>query len=859
MKSFFKKLAFVMAMAMVVSLAAPAAANAATSLYAAIQDTTAKVDSLTLTTGEEIDLCFIGAPKGWRDLERGWKVTKGDAVTVDQNGVIKAVKAGEATVEFYMSGCESAVVTVKVTDKKEGYLGYTQTSTNAVQFGFGSSVAGVKKDNVTLYRVFETAQGDVEVYWPIDSFKADGNTITVSPFVMFGDGEQYRIKINGETYDFTTVLPELDEITYVQTTFGTDAAASNGKAEVSDEDSDYECEINLGYKLMYNTMDVTALFADLVDIEFVLVSPDPNSDADILDEIYLTDSTLILTDKVDVVVKATAVYDDEDGNTVEIASIPATIAPEKKGAYDFKAIVDWCLYSGSGDVNWNTKSAPAGEAYSVILLVEDTYGDLYVTNPAAVNAKKGYQAMEDSRFETAGFSFKYYSTNTDLFLIDETDADITTYKEATLATVYVALHQDTDEEDDKFIGNKYAFSFKITEPAKLNKFTVSSNSIKVLADAIEEELVKNYVTITAKDQNDATWKESFAFDVTIASGNKVIEDLSADAWEIESKENGTTILTLNGAVLYADTGKTSFKVTVKEVNSGLTTSFSVSLTKPNWKDRKTEYAYTNFEEGIVSATKNEYIANADRTDVNKLYTILIDQEDKQNKLTIETSSLKLTKKTATVTLYKTSNGEKVGYHDATVLERSNPTAWKDTTGNAVGDRFYALYFNGKVVNEKDGMYAITTGTNGKMSIAFATKAADGKMTYATAGTYTLSVYTVTAVDANGKITKYATKSADIKVTDDRKSVALDGRTEISTTLTDEAEIVLDAFSFTLGGKEWTPDTTVIDTVDYTSNGQYMIIKSVTFKVPVKGGKTLATGEEYYTQKVTVNMSVKLAD
>ncbi len=859
MKSFFKKLAFVMALAMVVSLAAPAAANAATTLVAALQGTTAKVESLTLTTGEEIDLCFIGAPQGWRNLERGWKVTNGDAVTVDQNGVIKAVKAGEATVEFYMEGCESAVVTVKVEDKKEGYLGYTQTSTNTVQFGFGSSVAGVKQDDVTLYRVFETVQGDVEVYWPIETFKAADNTITVSPFVMFGDGEQYRIKINGETYDFVTVLPELSEITYVQTTFGTDAAASNGKAEVSDEDNDYECEINLGYKLMYNTMDVTALFSDLVDIEFVLVSPDPNSDADILDEIYLTDSTLILTDKVDVVVKATAVYDDEDGNTVEILSIPATIAPEKKGAYDFKAVVDWCLYSGSGDVNWDTKSVPAGaEGYTVILLVEDTYGDLYVTNSAAVNATKGYQAIEDSRFEKAGFTFKFYSTNTDLFLIGETDPEVTTYKEANLATVYVALHQDTEEEDDKFIGNKYAFSFKITEPAKLNKFTVSSSSIKVLADATVEDLVTNYVTITAQDQNGATWKESFTFDVTVASGTKTIEDLPADAWSIESKENGTTIVTVNGAVLYAATGKTSFKVTVKEVNSGLTTSFSVSLTKPNWKDRKTEYAYTNFEEGIVSATKDEYITGADQTDVNKLYTILIDQEDKQNKLTIETATAKLTKKTATVTLYKTSNGEKVGYHDATTFERSNPSAWKDATAE-VGDRFYALYFNGKVVNEKDGMYAITTTENGKLNITFATKAEDGKMTYATAGTYTLSIYTVTAVDADGKITKYATKSADIKVTDDRKSVALNTRTKISTTLTDEADIVLDAFSFTLGGKTWTPDETVIGSVDYTTNGQYMIIKSVTFKVPVDGGKNLTDGEEYYTQKVTVNMSVKLAD
>jgi hypothetical protein len=305
MKSFFKKLAFVMAMAMVVSLAAPAAANAATVLYAADQTTGARVDSLDMTTGDKYDLKFMGAPTGWRDLERGWKVTSGDAVTVDNDGWVTAVKAGTAKVEFFMEGCESAVVTVKVADPiSENYLGFTQTSIKEVVLAFNESVANVKEADVELYRIFDSVDGDVEVFWPIDGFKTAEGKMTLSPFVQFGDGDHYRVKFGGESYDFTTERPEVHEITHVVTTFGTDAKASNNMASVSNEETGVETTINLGYKLMYGNMDVTDLFKDEVATEFVLVTPDPEGDSEELDSILFdSEGAIIFADKVVVTVK----------------------------------------------------------------------------------------------------------------------------------------------------------------------------------------------------------------------------------------------------------------------------------------------------------------------------------------------------------------------------------------------------------------------------------------------------------------------------------------------------------------------------------------------------------------------------
>ena len=101
MKSFFKKLAFVMALAMVVSLAAPAAryALAATEFTYAEQETGAKVTVLNLKAGDEVDLKFKGV-KNYADFDLKWVSADEEVATVDQSGVVTAVAEGTTTVEL---------------------------------------------------------------------------------------------------------------------------------------------------------------------------------------------------------------------------------------------------------------------------------------------------------------------------------------------------------------------------------------------------------------------------------------------------------------------------------------------------------------------------------------------------------------------------------------------------------------------------------------------------------------------------------------------------------------------------------------------------------------------------------------
>lgn len=107
MKSFFKKLAFIMALAMVVSLAAPAAqsAFAATEFTYAEQKEdgswagTGKVTALTMKAGEKVDLGFVGV-KDYKNYTLKWESSDEAVATVDKNGVITAVADGVARVEL---------------------------------------------------------------------------------------------------------------------------------------------------------------------------------------------------------------------------------------------------------------------------------------------------------------------------------------------------------------------------------------------------------------------------------------------------------------------------------------------------------------------------------------------------------------------------------------------------------------------------------------------------------------------------------------------------------------------------------------------------------------------------------------
>jgi len=119
MKSFFKKLAFVMALAMVVTMAAPAAQKVVAAEDKALAITYQNEKHYTISevniasVGDTEDLKFLWAPSNWKELGVKWTSSNENVVTVDANGVVTGVAAGSATVSVAV-GTETASVVVNV-------------------------------------------------------------------------------------------------------------------------------------------------------------------------------------------------------------------------------------------------------------------------------------------------------------------------------------------------------------------------------------------------------------------------------------------------------------------------------------------------------------------------------------------------------------------------------------------------------------------------------------------------------------------------------------------------------------------------------------------------------------------------
>ena len=119
MKSFFKKLAFVMALAMVVSLAAPAGSALAAdySLNVTVQGTKVAIKEYNLAkVGDTVDFQFWKAPSNWAD-DYEWDYTVPGIVAVDKAGVVTALAEGTTTVTITVLGKYYGEVEVTVGEK----------------------------------------------------------------------------------------------------------------------------------------------------------------------------------------------------------------------------------------------------------------------------------------------------------------------------------------------------------------------------------------------------------------------------------------------------------------------------------------------------------------------------------------------------------------------------------------------------------------------------------------------------------------------------------------------------------------------------------------------------------------------
>ena len=120
MKSFFKKLSLTMALAMVVTTAAPAAqASAAGEMGIALQTAKSKSEVMaecTVKVGDTVDFKYYGAPKNFKELNPTWTSSNTDVATVDQAGKVTGVTEGVATIIITLSNGQIGTMKVTVGD-----------------------------------------------------------------------------------------------------------------------------------------------------------------------------------------------------------------------------------------------------------------------------------------------------------------------------------------------------------------------------------------------------------------------------------------------------------------------------------------------------------------------------------------------------------------------------------------------------------------------------------------------------------------------------------------------------------------------------------------------------------------------
>jgi len=911
MKSFFKKLAFVMALAMVVTLAAPAAqASAADALGIVLQnDNTWTVkETGEVAVGATVDYRYKGAPANYKELDPTWASSNEKVATVDKNGLVTGVADGVATISITLSNGQtgSIEVTVGYGDVNPDAFEAKQKSHITFDVNFNKEV-NYGRDNVNLYRVFETDKGDVYVVWAVRkaTLSADKKTLTVEPYVQFNDGERYLVafedietklnngsSLDGVEYDeFTVKIGAVDtvKLDWYSTV---DGVKSDKVAYTNGEDAEEDIEVTLTTKLFCGDVDLTEIYKNDGYVEYTLI----NEEA-VAEWVVLSDNTLIFTkENIPATVQATYVFENAEGEEQTAKSAAETIVSKLLPPFAIEYVKEWSFVEGDWKWDKPDHSIRAGKEAQIALLLVDNRGGQWET--VAKDSKIADFGAIDT--DTEDMYLRYYSTDNDHFLIDDETGVVETYIKMKKAVVYVALHDEAllEEYDYDFVRNIGACVMEIQDPAQfssvgLYKGDNTASSVTLVTDAVEdpantdrfvEELTTASYTIKTLDQDKAVYNPdadpvltNTEIKYTLSTTNKDIRELMGD------DDQGITGLEIVGGSLDVDA------VALNAVTNSSTITATITATQYDENGKELNVEKTSFKVYL----RDPELYDEDDAEANNIPGVWTVGDVKPTSWGLAVDNVGLMTKTgvstAKVKLSMLSKSYVVGYYNRYDMSVADE-AGTDVT--IIEDA--KAYEFGKAENKihTEGIYVLVVGPDGKAVKAATSSAAsgsglgvyvdedyfvgvnvtadddnDGYVDYLATGKYTVKVTFVTDVKVeNGVVTDvtYKTRTANFTVTDDLDPVNFVDMYEVETDLTVDGEDDLDAikdviqknykFTYDITNKSkletWVPTDDEILAVNCIIKGDYITIKSITFRI--------ATGDDYYvTVTRDINRAVKL--
>lgn len=724
---------------------------------------------------------------------------------------------------------------------EEEYVPYSVVleADNCLLLRFTSPVS-YDRDDVTLYQLINAGSTVVETKWEILSMElsSDGKELRITPILPFNNGERYIVKAGsadpGRSVNISIGAPNRLEVSY-------ECMGKENMAYAYDEEIAVDVPVNLSYRLYYGNIDVTESYKNKGYISYELATTRYEEYINIIDDtlsFYLPNITARIS--------AVYTYYEDNGEAKEVKDA-ITVTSKKLPTYSItNRVVKWTIIdtTKTDKIDWDTpvqKVVSGTQNAKLVVMVADSYGNYYVTDERGVDkANKIYSIYDYERlFAQFGYGIEFRASDIDQIIIND-DGSMYPFKAINPAVAIVTL------TDSGYNGGNYTSrdigvcSVNVLAESKLSSVTVEENRVTLAAQAMpgyEDRFCTKDVEIILKDQYGNKWTgDAGTYNLELSSKYSDV-DKALESYYAPATLTGTT-LHINAANLkLAGVSRTSFSLTVTETYTKRSVTINVTLQSPS------------VSSGVINVTGWAVEVDQDTVNLGEMSKDAVTQA-----VTVEA-------------LQTSSNGVKVGlYSDLYVLDSTN---YQFTTKNCeVGD-VYVLVLGPDGQPVKEAINSSSLGvyvdeSNHCVRINVAAPANDGTLSLECmeAGKYTVRVTRITSMGSTAPRTTTLPKTFTVK--DNTKSVTYRTVRSAQTSLTVSSDndlagisaIIESLFVFEMDGKEWTDmKADMITAVDYITNGEYVIVKSVEFAVPVDSNSSYTMT---YRKKVeNINKSIRI--
>ena len=154
--------------------------------------------------------------------------------TVSEDGTVKGVKAGKATITAKLTiGKDSATATKDVEVKNYVLKSVAQTKSNTLQ---GVILGETKNIKATDIKITNTANQNVIAVKSVTPDKADASKVTIETFADMKDGAKYTVELDGVAKEFTATDGVVTDVNVTPVTIPANTKGTEIKGQTVDKD-----------------------------------------------------------------------------------------------------------------------------------------------------------------------------------------------------------------------------------------------------------------------------------------------------------------------------------------------------------------------------------------------------------------------------------------------------------------------------------------------------------------------------------------------------------------------------------------------------------------------------------------------